>query len=386
MSVAIGLELLLHERRADVAGQRLGLVASPASVDANLSSSIGRLHGQPGIELVSLFGPEHGLRGEAQAGEAVGSYTDARTGLPVHSLYGSTRKPTPEMLDGLDTIIFDLQDGGLRFYTYVSTLAHVMEAAADTGARVLVLDRPVYLGGIVVEGGLVEEGYQSFVGLYPLPIRYGMTAGEIARLLNEAHGIGCELAVMPMRGWRREMYFDETGLPFVPPSPNLPTLAAITVYPGTCLIEGTNLSEGRGTTTPFEYVGAPYVDGHALAEAMNRLELPGVRFREVFFVPSFGKYRGETCSGVHLHVTRRDALEPLHTAVYLITTVRRLWPDRFGWRAPWAEGGHYPIDLLSGSSRLRSCIDAVDDVTDLLVAWKEESRSFAEIRSRYLIY
>jgi uncharacterized protein YbbC (DUF1343 family) len=386
VSVQVGLEVLVRDRLGEVAGQRLGLVASPSSVDADLASSVDVLHGQPGTELAALFGPEHGLRGEAQAGEKVGSSTDTRTGLPVYSLYGATRTPTAEMLDGLDTIVFDLQDGGLRFYTYLSTLAHVMEAAAEHGTRVVVLDRPVYLGGTTVEGGLVEDAFRSFVGLYPLPIRYGMTAGEIARLLALEHGIDCELHVVPMRGWRREMWFDDTGFPFVPPSPNLPTLSAITVYPGTCLVEGTNLSEGRGTTKPFEYVGAPYLDGYELARSMNRLELPGVRFREVFFVPTFSKHLGETCSGVQLHVTNRGAFEPLPTAVHLISTVRRLWPERFGWRAPWAEGGHHPIDLLSGSSRLRGCIDAAEDVTTLLADWKEESRRFEDLRARYLLY
>jgi uncharacterized protein YbbC (DUF1343 family) len=386
MSVEVGLEVLVSDRRADLEGQRLGLVASPSSVAADLSSSVDVLHGQPGVELRALFGPEHGLRGEAQAGEKVGSTTDARTGVPVHSLYGATRRPTTEMLAGLDTLVFDLQDGGLRFYTYVSTLAHVMEAAAEHGTRVVVLDRPVYLGGVAVEGGMVQDDFRSFVGLYPLPIRYGMTAGEIARLLAGEHGIDCELHIVPMRGWRREMWFDETGFPFVPPSPNLPTLAAITAYPGTCLIEGTNLSEGRGTTKPFEYLGAPYVDGHRLARTMNALDLPGVRFREVFFVPTFGKYPGETCSGVQLHVTDRGIFEPLPTAVHLIDAVRRLWPESFDWRAPWAVNGHHPIDLLSGSSRLRERIDALDDVTELLGAWKEESRGFADLRSRYLIY
>lgn len=386
MSVQIGLETLLNEQRQHIAGQRVGLVAGAASVDSQLCSSVQRLHADPDVQLVALFGPEHGLWGEAQAGEHVATTADQLTGLPAYSLYGSTHKPSPDMLAALDTLIFDLQDGGLRFYTYLSTLVYVMQAAAEQGKRVLVLDRPVFLNGLTVEGGVLDTAYASFVGIYPIPIRYGMTAGEIARLLNEQFAIGCDLIVVPMRGWQRAMWYDDTGLPFVPPSPNLPTLAAITAYPGTCLIEGTNLSEGRGTTKPFEYIGAPYVDAHQLARAMNALELPGVRFRPVFFVPTFSKYQGQSCGGVHLVVTQRDTFQPIETALHLIATTRRLYPEQFTWRAPWTEGGHYPIDLLSGSATVRQHLDANQPVSDLVDLWKEEADQFKELRREYLIY
>lgn len=385
MSVQIGLETLLSEQRRELSKLRLGLLAAAASVDAQLVSSIERLHAEADIKLVALFGPEHGLRGEAQAGQRVTTFIDQRTGLPVYSLYGSTYKPLPEMLAGLDALLFDLQDGGLRFYTYLSTLAHVMQAAAEHHKRVILLDRPVFLNGTTVEGGVLNSAYSSFVGVYPIPIRHAMTAGEVARLFNETYGIGCELTTVPMRGWQRTMWFDDTGLPFVPPSPNLPTLSALTAYAGTCLIEGTNLSEGRGTTKPFEYIGAPFIDGHALAQAMNRLELPGVRFREVYFVPTFSKHQGELCSGVHLHITNRDVFRPIEATLHLIASVRQLYPEQFGWRAP-SEDGHYFIDLLTGSSQVRQWLEANASVSDLMHSWKEELEAFKELRSKYLMY
>jgi uncharacterized protein YbbC (DUF1343 family) len=386
MRVRIGLESLLDEGWAELEGVRVGLVAGAASVDTELNSSVERLHDRAGSRLSALFGAEHGLRGEAQAGVDLTGYTDDRTGLPVHSLYGATRRPLPEMLDGVDALLFDLQDGGLRFYTYVSTLAYVMQAASEQGKRMVVLDRPVFLNGTTVEGGVLDPAYSSFVGVYPIPIRYGMTAGEMARLFNEAFGIGCDLTVIEMRGWRRGMWIDETGLPFVPPSPNLPTLSALTVYPGTCLIEGTNLSEGRGTTKPFEYVGAPFVDGFGLAKALNSLDLPGVRFREVHFVPTFGKHCGEPCGGVHLYVTDRDAFRPVETGLHLISLVRRRHPEHFRLREPWTEGGRHPLDLLTGGAQVQHWLESDGQVSDLLHSWKEELAGFEELRREYLIY
>lgn len=383
MMVQLGLETLLAERHK-VAGLKLGLVACPASVDAQLVSSLERLYAEPAINLVALFGPEHGLRGEAQAGKHVDIYTDSITNLPVYSLYGKTYKPTAEMLAGLDALLFDLQDGGLRFYTYLSTLAHVMQAAAEHGKRVIVLDRPVFLNGMRLEGNILDMNYTSFVGIYPIPVRYGMTAGEIARLFNEHFGIGCELTAIPMRGYKREMWFDEIGLPFVPPSPNLPTLSSLTVYAGTCLIEGTNVSEGRGTTKPFEYIGAPFINGHTLAKTMNALSLSGVRFREVNFVPTFSKHQGQLCSGVQLYVTDRNAFQPVETALHLMKTIKQLFPD-FAWREP-KEGQPYFIDLLTGGTQVREGLERNENVCDLTDSWKEGLKAFAELRQQYLIY
>ncbi len=384
--VQSGLEVLLESRLGLLAGQRVGLVASVSSVDRALVSTVERLHRCPEVRLAALFGPEHGLRGEAQAGEHVGSATDALTGLPVYSLYGATQKPTPEMLAGLDVLVIDLQDGGVRFYTFLYTMAYAMQAAAEDGLPVIVLDRPAPINAVTVEGPVLDPAYASFVGLYPIPLRYGMTIGELAGLFNHAFNINCDLTVVPLAGWRREWWFDQTDLPFVPPSPNLPTLAALTVYPGTCLVEGTNLSEGRGTTMPFQYIGAPWIAAEKLAAALNGLELPGVRFRPVYFTPTFSKHQGEQCGGVHLYVTDRAVFRPVETALHLLAAVKRLHPDRFAWLDPWTPGGHRSIDLLSGGSAIREGLDAGTPVDDLAAAWQDDLRAFERVRAEYLLY
>lgn len=386
MSVELGLENLLADRLDLIAGRRVGLVASPSSIDQALTSTVTRLHQHPRVNLVALFGPEHGLRGEAQAGEPVSTYSDPVTGLPVYSLYGDTQKPTPEMLRGVDVLVFDLQDAGVRFYTYLATLAHVMQAAAEQNLPVIVLDRPAPIGGHKVEGPVLDPAYRSFVGPYPIPIRYGMTIGEIARLFNETFGIGCPLEVVPMSGWKRGMWLDQTGLPFVPPSPNLPTLQSLMLYPGTCLVEGTNLSEGRGTTRPFEYVGAPWIDAEGLAHRLNDLALPGVRFRPVYFVPAFSKYRNQPCRGVHVYVQDREQFQPVTMVLHLLACIRSAYPDHFAWREPWTPGGHYPIDLLSGGSTVREHLDANRPVADLVDGWNEALRAFCDCRADVLMY
>lgn len=386
MTVRPGLEVLLNQRLDLLAGKRVGLVAAPSSVDSQLVNSVERLHAHPDARLTALFGPEHGLRGEAQAGDMIGTYADSQTGLPVYSLHGDTLKPTPDMLREVDVLVFDLQDAGVRFYTYLSTLAYVMQAAAENGVKVIVLDRPALINGLAVEGPILDPAYASFVGLYPIPIRYGMTIGEMARLFNAVFHIGCDLTVVEMDGWRREMWFDQTGLPFVPPSPNLPTLPAVTVYPGTCLIEGTTLSEGRGTTRPFEYIGAPWIDAETLTRRLNALDLPGARFRPVYFVPTFSKHQGQRCAGVHLYVMNRDDFRPVETALHLLATVKTMYPESFGWHAPWAEGSPLPIDLLSGSARLRQHLDAGRPVSELVSQWEESVKAFQTLRVQYLLY
>jgi beta-N-acetylhexosaminidase len=386
MNVKLGLENLLAGQLDRVVGRRVGLVASPSSVDRDLTSTVTILHQHPDVRLVALFGPEHGLRGEAQAGESVSMYTDPSTNLPVYSLYGETHQPTPAMLQGIDVLVFDIQDGGIRFYTYLATLAHVMQAAAEQRLPVIVLDRPTPIGGLKVEGPVLDPAYRSFVGPYPIPIRYGMTMGEIARLFNDVFEIGCPLEIVRLSGWKRSMWFDQTGLPFVPPSPNLPTLQALTLYPGTCLIEGTNLSEGRGTTRPFEYVGAPWIDAENLALRLNDLELPGVRFRPVYFVPTFSKYRDQPCQGVHIYVQDREKFQPIVTTLHLVACVRSTYPDHFAWREPWVSGGHYPIDLLSGGSAVREHLDANKPIPDLVDGWKEALDAFCDRRAHFLLY
>ncbi len=386
MTVRLGLEVFLEEAAEEAASKRLGLVACPSSVDRELRSSVERLHRHSAIDLVALFGPEHGLRGEAQAGAPVATYKDAVTGLPVHSLYGETRWPTPDMLRGIDAIIIDLQDGGVRFYTFLATALYVMEAAAAADCKVILLDRPAPISGARIEGPMLDADFASFVGPYPMPIRYGMTIGEMARMANTEYSIDCDLTVIAMEGWRRDMWFDDTGLPFVPSSPNLPTLDAMTLYPGTCLIEGSNLSEGRGTTKPFEYIGAPWIDALQLADQLNDLNLDGARFRPVYFVPTFGKNQGELCAGAHIHVTDRERFQPVAMILNLLQAVIENYPEDFAWRAPWAAGSTAPIDLLSGSTAIRESLDARRPVEELIASWQPGIEDFLKARQKYLLY
>ncbi|MCY4019965.1 MAG: DUF1343 domain-containing protein [Chloroflexi bacterium] len=386
MTIRLGLEVFLEETAEGLAGKRLGLVACPSSVDRDLRSSVERLHRHPAIDLVALFGPEHGLRGEAQAGVPVAAYTDASTGLPVNSLYGEARRPSPDMLRDLDAIIIDLQDGGVRFYTFLATALYVMEAAAAAGCEVILLDRPAPITGARIEGPLLDADFASFVGPYPMPIRYGMTIGELAQMANTEYGINCDLTVIPMQGWTRDMWFDDTGLPFVPSSPNLPTLDAMTLYPGTCLIEGTNLSEGRGTTKPFEYIGAPWIDAACLADQLNDLGLAGLRCRPVYFVPTFSKYQGQLCTGLQIHVTDRDVLQPVAVILNLLQALIANYPGDFAWRAPWAAGSKAPIDLLSGGVAVREHLDARRPLAELIASWQPGIEAFLRMRRKYLLY
>lgn len=381
-----GITVLLRERPELIAGQRLGLIMSASSVDADLVSSADLLHAHSGAQLAALFGPEHGLRGVAQAGDHVTTYNDPRTGLPVYSLYGETQRPTAPMLEGIDTLVYDLQDGGVRFYTYLATLVHVMSAAAEFGLRLIVLDRPNPITGRIVEGPILDPAYTSFVGPVQIPIRHGLTAGEMARLCNQAFGIDCDLTVVPMRGWRRAMWFDDTGLPLVPPSPNLPTITALQAYPGTCLVEGSNLSEGRGTTKPFEYIGAPWIDAELLADDLNSLNLAGVRFRPVYFTPTISKYQGEVCAGVHLYVRDREQFRPVETALHLLARAKALYPGEFAWRGPWAEGSQRPIDLLAGGSQIREGLDAGRPVSELVASWQADLAAFDRLRREAMLY
>ncbi len=304
-----------------------------------------------------------------------------RTGLPFVNLYGKEPTEMIPLFDGVDVLIFDIQDVGTRFYTYIYTMAHAMEAAARADKTFIVLDRPNPLGGVKVEGPVLKPKYSSFVGLYPIPQRHGMTVGELARMFNgEFLPEPVDLQVVPMKGWKRWHRFEDTGLPWVLPSPNMPTTETALVYPGTGMIEGTNLSEGRGTTRPFELVGAPYIKGWELAEAMNQAGLPGVSFREAYFTPTFSKYEGETVGGVQLHVEDRKAFSPVLTGLTLIQETKRLYPDQFQWRSD-----HW-IDKLTGSDRVRKQIDAGVPVKRIVASWKNELKEFRQLRSRYLIY
>lgn len=389
--VRTGLERVLDGEGPRLAGRRLGLIANPTSVNLELLHSIDLLL-SAGLDLVALFGPEHGLRGDVQYMVAVGDEArDRRTGLPVHSLYGHTAaslSPTREMLKGLDAILFDIQDVGSRYYTYAATLVLTMRACAGAGIEVVVLDRPNPIGGELVEGGTVEPGFESFVGLLPVPNRHGLTVGELARMAHDEEKLDVELTVVPMDGWRRPMQYADTGLPWVMPSPNMPTEDTALVYPGMCLLEGTEVSEGRGTTRPFEIAGAPYVDSYALADELAAAELPGARFRPLVFIPTFEKHAGAPCGGVQIHVGDRRAFRPYLTGVAFLRAIRALWPDRFAWRAHAYEfvDAVPAIDLLAGSSALREGIDSGASLAELVASWAAAERDFLERRAAWLLY
>ena len=387
-TVLPGLDVFLDTLPAWASGKRLALITNNASVDARGRSDIDRLTGRSDVKLVTLFAFEHGIRGDAPAGAHIANEVDAKTGLPVYSLYGEIQKPTPAMLEGVDVLLYDVQDVGARPYTRVSTMALSMKAAAEKGIPFVVLDRPNPLGGVEVEGPVLEPAFASFVGMYPIPLRHGMTLGELARFYNESFGIGADLRVIPMRGWRRAMRFADTGLPWVGPSPNIRTLEAALLYPGTVLIEGTNLSEGRGTDRPFEQVGAPWLRADDVVREMTALDLPGVRFETVRIpiAADARKYGGQTVPGVRLVVTDADVFRPVRTALHLIAITRRLHPADFAWvGANRREPTLLTIDRLAGTDRARKAIEA-GTLDELLRRNDEEAAAFRAVREKYLLY
>ena len=386
--VATGLERLFDAHLACLRRQRVGLIANQTSVDPWLRHAIDRLNEATEGELVMLFGPEHGIAGHAQDLIEVADGTDPGSGIPVRSLYGDARVPTREMLEGIDALVFDIQDVGSRYYTFIWTMAHAMEACARDGKKMIVLDRPNPIGGLHVEGNLIEKSHFSFVGLYPIANRHGMTVGELAQLFNVEYGIECDLTIIPMKGWTRSQWFDQTGLPWVMPSPNMPTLDTALVYPGGCLFEGTNLSEGRGTTRPFELMGAPWVDPHRLIAELEKEDLPGVCLRPATFQPSFQKFAGQFCGGLQQHVVDRESYRPVRTGLAVLKVMRRLWPREFKWRPPpyEYEMKRLAIDVLAGNSRIREQIDADVPLAEIETGWQEDLARFQEIRARYLLY
>jgi uncharacterized protein YbbC (DUF1343 family) len=383
--------VLARGRFAPLRGLAVGLVCNPTAVDRRLRHAADLLAAAPGVRLAALFGPEHGVRGDAQYMAAVGDERDRRTGVPVRSLYGPTReslRPTRQHLEGLDALLFDIQDVGARFYTYQATMMLCMEAAAEAGLRFVVLDRPNPIGGLAVEGPCLRPGFESFCGMHDLAVRHGMTIGELAGLFREERRLDLDLRVVECEGWRRGMAFRETGLPWVFPSPNMPTLETALVYPGTCLLEGTNLSEGRGTTRPFEVLGAPWLDADRLSAALAGERLPGVRFRPVSFVPTWDKHAGVRCHGVELHVFEPEAFRPFRTGAACVLHARAQAPDRFAWRTEPYEFVRdlNPFDILCGSDRERLAIERGAKLADLARAWPVEERAFARRRARYLRY
>ena len=387
-AVLSGLDVLLGRLRTLLGGQSVGLLCHPASVTADLTPAAEALMRVKDVNLRRLFAPEHGITGAAQDLVLVGHEKDPLTGLPVMSLYGRRLDPDPRVLEGLDALIVDLQDVGARYYTYNWTMALAMKAAARANLPVIVLDRPNPLGGEQLEGNWPEAGWSSFVGLYPLPIRHGMTMGELAGYLNDRHELGCDLTVVPMLGWRRGMTWEDTGLPWVAPSPNMPTPDTARVYPGGCLVEGTNLSEGRGTTRPFEWIGAPYLDGPRLSRALERRGLPGVRFRPVGFEPAFHKWKSQRCGGVQIHVTDAARFKPFAAYLALIAEARRQAPRHFRWRRPpyEFERVRLPMDLLCGGPRIRRAIERGVSLARLETSWRPDLARFARARRPYLLY
>jgi uncharacterized protein YbbC (DUF1343 family) len=387
--VRTGFEVLRDAGYEAISGQRVGVITNPTGILSDLTHEVDVMHAAPQVDLVAAFGPEHGFRGSAQAGGSEGSHTDPRTGVPVYDLFGQGVEKIATYFGqaGVDTVLFDIQDVGARFYTYIWTMYTAMKAAALAGKRFMVLDRPNPLGGRAATGPVLRPEYASGVGLQAIAQQHGMTVGELAGLFNAEFlpgeiGRRVELAVIRMRGWRRGLPYERTGLPWVPPSPNMPTVDTAVVYPGLGLFESVNLSEGRGTTRPFEIVGAPYADWRWV-DALTGLGLPGVRFREAYFVPTFSKWVNRNCGGVQVYVTDRDSFDPIHTAIAMIVTARRLYPGDFAWRERTAP---FWIDKLTGSDQVRTAIDAGQDADEVVAGWQAELARFRATRARYLLY
>lgn len=390
MAVQPGLELLLENPKA-ITGKRIGLVTNQSAITHDLRHALPLLAAGRGWELTTLFGPEHGIWGEAQDMAHVDNSTDPLTHLPVWSLYGKSPEdlaPRADVLRQLEALVIDLQDIGSRYYTFIYTMALCMRVAAPLGIPVIVLDRPNPIDGIHLEGNIREEKYSSFVGMFPLPTRHGMTAGELARYFNARFDLHCDLTVIPMRGWERWMFWGDTGIPWVIPSPNMPTVFTATVYPGMCLVEGTNLSEGRGTTHPFEFFGAPWLDPFKLADRLNHLDLPGVRFRPHYFMPTFHKHANQVCGGVEMHVTDRAVFEPYRTGLWCIKVARDMDPEKFDWRREPYEfvADRLAIDLLAGTSRYRELVESGEDLEPWIHEWEPQLREFARMREEFLLY
>jgi len=387
--VKLGVETLLEGKAGLLRGARVGLICNQASVDHQLRHAADLFYEHPGVDLRALFGPQHGIRGDVQDNMIETEHTvDSETGLPIHSLYSDTREPTEAMLDDVDVFVFDMQDVGCRIYTFAYTMANCMAAARKFGKRVIVCDRPNPINGVAVGGNVLEPEYTSFVGQFPIPTRHGMTLGELAQMFNQHFGLNCELEVVKMLDWDRKLWHDQTDAPWVMPSPNIPTLDSATVFPGTVHFEGTQLSEGRGTTRPFELIGAPYVNPEKYARTLNQLNLPGVFFRSCIFRPTFQKHAGVSCGGVQIHVTDRDAFEPVTTGVAMVKIAYALYPTEFRWKEPPYEYVYdrNPFDVIAGTSSIRGAIQSGSAIADIQAAWTEGLAAFTNARKPYLLY
>lgn len=387
--VKLGIEKLLESETRLIQGARLGLVCNQASVDHQFHHAADLLKEHPGVQLRALFGPQHGIRGDVQDNMVETDHAiDRETGLPIHSLYSETREPTENMLRDLDVLIFDMQDVGCRIYTFAYTMANCMAAARKYGKKVIVCDRPNPINGRDVAGNVLESEQTSFVGLFPIPTRHGMTLGELARLFNEHFEINCELEVLTMDGWDRNSWHDQTDAPWVMPSPNMPTLDAATVFPGTVHFEGTQISEGRGTTRPFELVGAPYVISEEYAAQLNDAKLPGVYFRSCIFRPTFQKHAGTSCAGVQIHVTNRDEFEPVATGLTMVRVAHDSYPEDFRWKEPPYEYvfDRNPFDVIAGTTKIREAFEQGISTSKLQESWEPELADFKKLREEFLLY
>jgi uncharacterized protein YbbC (DUF1343 family) len=399
-----GVEVFLERYAGLVKGKRVGLITNPTGVDHALRTDVELFLGRPDFKLAALYGPEHGAHVGVQAGETVSFYIDGNYGVPVYSLYREAGKIASgmlkdrdaymrsidtsaegktleqDMVQGIDVIIFDMQDVGTRVYTYVSTMAFAMETCAEKAIPFIVLDRPNPIGGKAMEGPVLDPAFASFIGVFSIPLRHGMTVGELAMLFNDRFlKKKVFLTVIPVEGWERGRWFDETGLPWVMPSPNMPTLDTAAVYPGQVMIEGTNVSEGRGTTRPFELFGAPWIDGYSLAAKLNSLGLPGIVFREAWFTPTFSKFKGERCGGCQIHVLDRAVYNSVETALNIIKSIRDAYPQKFQFHADY-------FDKVMGTSRVREAIESGRTIKDIAAAWEPDLRKFDELRKPYLLY
>lgn len=388
-SVRTGLENLIDSPPEELNGLRLGLLCNPASTDRRFRHARHLINERFPDQLKALYSPQHGFYAEKQDNMIESAHlTDPDLGIPVFSLYGETRIPTRVMFEPIDLLLVDIQDAGTRVYTFIYTLSYCMEAARKYGVKVMVLDRPNPVGGVSVEGNLLKPEWASFVGRYPIPMRHGLTVGEIARLFNDHFGIGCDLSVIPMTGWKREMMFRDTGLPWIAPSPNLPTPESALVYPGQVIWEGTNVSEGRGSTQPFEFFGAPFIEQERILEEIGGPNLPGAVLRPAAFEPTSNKWSGELCRGFQIHVTDPARFHPCRTALKLLRAILKHHPDDFEWKQPPYEYEHerMPIDLILGDRSLRLRLEKLESVENMEEEWKDEISRFKAVSGQSHLY
>jgi len=378
-----GVEVLLDKKLALISGKRIGLITNATGITSDFRSTIDVLHQEPSVKLMALFGPEHGVRGDIEGGQQVPQYVDPQTGVTVYSLYGVTKKPTPEMLQQIDVLIYDIQDVGSRAYTYIYTMALAMEAAREAGLPFIVLDRPNPLGGNMIDGNVLEPEFKSFIGMYPIPYIYGMTVGELAQLFNKEFQIECNLTVVPMSGWRRSMLFSDTGLPWVPTSPHVPHADTPFFLAATgCIGELGTISEGVGYTSPFEFIGAPWIDGNRLANELNMKKLPGVHFQPTSFKPYYMKFINTQCSGVQIHILDRKVFQPYVIQTVILSVLCQLYPEQ----GIFNGAGVASFDKACGTDKIRKELLQGTATASIIASWEQELNTFLKVRNKYLIY